>query len=792
MTIAAMVLGSAFSACAAESFAGKPVLSAGEPVFPPIPRAPGPSSWTFRDELSAPERFPAPAAGEGRTPWLKDRISRCFFGPVKRPPLFRDELMDDVDYYPDEYLKRLRREGVNGLWLTVAFRDLATAPFLPPPKDAARRFAKLRRTVETCARHDIKIWLFAIEPTYKWKNDSEIVRSHPDWFGPPARGTYRVMCSSAPEVRAYLESCAFEIFSKVPGLGGLIVLSHGECPSSCLSSVSPTSDGATPCPRCRKLKPWQIHVNTMGSVLKGVKRANPDAKVISWLYHPQAKPGRGKWVAELARHLPDGLVLQYNFESGIEAEQCGKIRCGGDYWLSEPGPGAPFKTVASAVREAGGEISAKIQTCNSHELATVPYVPVPGLLYRKFKAMRECGVTSSMLCWFFGSYPGIMNRAAGELAHSDFSESEDEFLLRLAAPQWGTQAGKVSAVWKSFSDGYANYPLDNSMQYYGPFHAGVVWPLWADVNLMPLVETWGPERPASGDMIGECLGRFDLADVIELAKKMKSGFDIALDIEAANAEREKDIGIMKALKILVSGGADIFDFYRLRATAIHRSRVVGDHAGAARCVDGMLATVDRAGKFTEEMISLCEADSRLGFHSEAESHQFHPASLRWRLGTLDATRRRLRSIAATLRKGLPYPESTFESSAPKAMVGGGEVRGSNLVWKAAATGSGDLVLTGRVSDPLKRFSVAVTDAAGTVNPKIHTPEISADGTFELVIPGSEWAEHEHERPGWILFQTNFGCGCPLWPASGKVSYGRLNIGAVWGRTFGRLVWPDAR
>lgn len=50
-----------------------------------------------------------------RTPWLRHRISRCFFGPIKRAPFYRDELMDDIDYYPAEYLNRLAHEGVNGL-----------------------------------------------------------------------------------------------------------------------------------------------------------------------------------------------------------------------------------------------------------------------------------------------------------------------------------------------------------------------------------------------------------------------------------------------------------------------------------------------------------------------------------------------------------------------------------------------------------------------------------------------------------------------------------------------------
>ena len=763
-----------------------------ESQFAPPPRAPGPESWKFLEELSSPEKFPAPPVGSGRKPWLKNRISRCFFGPIKRAPYFRDELLDDVDYYPDEYLKRLQREGVNGLWLTIAFRDLATASFLPPPPDAARRFAKLNKTVEKCSKYGIKIWLFAIEPTYRWKNDSDVVKAHPDWFGPVARGVYRVMCPSKQEVRDYLESCSYQIFSKAPGLGGLIILSHGECPSSCLSFIYPTSDGATSCKRCRSLRPWEIHANTMSSIMKGVKRANPEAQVVSWLYHPQAKPERGKWVEELARHVPEGLILQYNFESGIEAEQCGKIRCGGDYWLSEPGPGKPFETIASAVRQSGGEIAAKIQTCNSHELATVPYVPVPGLLYRKFKAMREFGVTTAMLCWYFGSYPGVMNRAAGELAYSDFTQSEDAFLLKLALPEWGEEAKKVARIWKSFSDGYANYPLDNSMQYYGPFHSGVIWPLWADVNLHPLVETWAPNRPMCGDMIGECLGKFTLLEAIDLAGRMKEDFNVPLDITPSNEERAKDIGILKALKILISGGADILEFYRLRAEAIYLSRNLGDHAAAINRVRQMLGIVDRAAKMTSEMILLCQADSRLGFHSEAESHQFHPSILKWRLSTLEMTRKRLEAISSRLQGGVDYPQSTFEISAPSAEVGGSEVNAAQLSWKAETNEAGDLIIKGRVQKELKAFSVAITDAAGTVNPKIYSPKIASDGTFELSFSSSMWNQVPHERPGWILFQTNFGCGKPLWPASDKISYGRLNIGAVWGRTFGRLVWPSMK
>lgn len=71
--------------------------------------------YAFIDELRG-NRGPFMEKGE-RTfrHWLGNRISRCFFGPIKRAPFFRDELMDEMDYYPDEYLNRLAGEGVNGL-----------------------------------------------------------------------------------------------------------------------------------------------------------------------------------------------------------------------------------------------------------------------------------------------------------------------------------------------------------------------------------------------------------------------------------------------------------------------------------------------------------------------------------------------------------------------------------------------------------------------------------------------------------------------------------------------------
>ena len=51
--------------------------------------------------------------------------------------------MDDVDYYPDAYLNRLAHEGVNGLWLSVEWKDISKTSFREPSPDMERRLAKL-------------------------------------------------------------------------------------------------------------------------------------------------------------------------------------------------------------------------------------------------------------------------------------------------------------------------------------------------------------------------------------------------------------------------------------------------------------------------------------------------------------------------------------------------------------------------------------------------------------------------------------------------------------------------
>lgn len=754
-----------------------------------------------------------------RKPWLKNRISRCFFGPIKRPPFNRDELLDDIDYYPGDYLGKLAREGINGLWITVEFRDLAETSFTKRDPLAQKRLEKLRKTVERCGKYGIKIWLFSIEPASLPKDDP-LLAAHPEWKGARGWRNDYAFCTSGESALRYLRESLADIFAQVPNLGGLINISHGERITNCLSALPAVSDAQVACPRCSKLPKWKIHADAARAMSEGMRESNPEAELISWLYQPQPEAERAPWVFDLARHVPEGVIIQYNFESGAFKKQLGRWRSGGDYWLSFCGPAQPFARIADAARASGAELSAKIQVGCSHEVATVPFVPAPGLLYDKYAQMKKAGCSSVMQCWYFGNYPGIMNEAAGELAFEDFNGAKEDFLVRIARPKWGANAGKAAKIWNACAEGYSHYPLSNDMQYYGPVHAGIVWPLHFDIGMRPLNPTWKPDGAPNGETIGEALENHSLEEALELARtvcaEMESAEPEMEEIEKSlapdDAGRRLDIGLMKALKIQFESARNILEFYLLRREAYFASRETGDRQKAGKLLARMAEIAREEAALSAKMAKLCAGDSRLGFHSEAESHLYSEKRLLWRIESLKAAEAQIESAREAVLRGEKLPESAFEKSAPKVRADGKWVAGKSMRWRLSKSGEG-LAFEAELGGDYGYDELSVTffDAAGTVFPQ--TIKFSRDGASEFcklartrvenpgggvwraeaLLPDLARGGNPALRPAWI-FVRRAASGSRSkarsidysWPECEKLPPWRLNIGPIRGDMFGRI------
>ena len=572
---------------------------------------------------------PLPENGE-HVPWLRNRVSRCFFGPIKRAPFFHDELTDDIDYYPEEYLQKLARDGVNGIWLTVVFREICSTTYFEENPLAEKRRAKLRQTVERCRRYGIKVWVFAIEPIF-WSPKNPPPQDHPEWVGPGAEHKdWRTFCIRSDSAKDYLRQSTYSLFSKVPHLGGLMMISHGERPTSCLSSLHSLREQDRPCPDC-SLSVGGILKEVLGALRSGMREAAPEAEVLSWLYQPWAEQ-HGEWIYHLPDELDqldDKVILAYNCESGCEKRQAGKLRIGGDYWQSAR-PSDRFGRMAQAAR-GRCRFAAKLQVCCSHELATVPFMPVPGMLYRKYKVLQDVGVTDVIQCWYFGNYPGLMSRAAGRLAFWDFRKGdENAFLTALAKTDWGEHAGQVVRAWQLFDAGYEAYPVNILMQYYGPMHDGAVWPLHLRLARRRLPRTWKPDAEPAGDAIGECLADFTLAEAAAVTLKMNRLWQQGLaELAGIKPEDgpENELALYEAIGLHFTAAADIFEFYRLRQKLTEGVDVLPE----------MEKILRREIRLTEDLCALAQQDSRLGYHSEAEVFKYYPAKLQWRLAELKRT-----------------------------------------------------------------------------------------------------------------------------------------------------------
>jgi len=608
-----------------------------------------------------------------RTFTVRSRISRCFFGPIKRLPLKRDELVDEIDYYPENYLNRLAHDGVNVLWISISFRDLCATPYFPSHgADAERRLAKLRRTVEACARHGIRVYGFTIEPSAfgqnyfseKQKTPEDLAR-YPMLAG-HRNGTISYFCTSTPEGLDYVEQAMATLFRAVPRLGGLINISYGEAATHCYSIGD--SMLKSNCPRCSQRQPEEVYAELLAAMARGMHSANPDAELVAWLYvsqireHPECNPEAIKEVMRrIAANVPTSVTLQFNFESNGEELQLGKIRPVLDYSLAHVGPSDLFRDCATAAVQAGAAMSAKLQVGCSHEVATVPFVPVPGNIYRKYKILRELGATRVMQSWFFGNYPSLMTRAAGRCSQSPFPETEEAFLHELASPQWGKNAPVIVRAWQKFRDAYNQFPANRQFAHYSPVHDCISWPLHLRPVDLPIAPSWQLGHKVSGDRIGECFAyNHTLAEILILCQRVCDGWDEGLRILSPladqvreNPENLQEIRVAEALSLQFRSALHVLTFYGLREELPWQNKTE-----QAAALTKMKSIAEKELRASRQLAILADQDSRLGFHSEAEGYKYFPAKLRWRADRIQTMLETdFPEVERLVEQGLPvFPE----------------------------------------------------------------------------------------------------------------------------------------
>ncbi len=609
-----------------------------------------------------------------RTPHMRARISHCFFSPINRPPNNGEELADDIDYYPEEYLNRLVHDGINGVWIYTKFCDLVPSKIIPEyGKDAERRLDKLNRVIAKCKKYGIRVYAFGIEPM---AIRGEMAEKYADIAGAGSHDGPS-FCTASERGKAYCKEAFETLFRACPELAGALICTIGERTTNCSSAYiyDDLKKEMHKCPRCKDKRLAEVLAQATDAMREGMRAAGTDAEYFSWTY------GHRGWdydeIEEYVRLLPDDVGMVQGLEDNGRCMQLGKERMAIDYWLSFIGPSEMFKRTALAAKKYGKTLFTKTQVCCSHEVATVPYVPVPGILFEKYKAMHEYGVEGVIQCWYFGNYPSMMNKAAGEMAFlHDFSdESKKAFLKDLAGIYWGkSKAEKIVKAWEFFAEGYLHYPTNIMFSYYGPMHDGPVWLLQLLPKNWQLPQSWQYGDPMDGDRIYECLlNGHTLEEAVELATILsdnwKKGLATMQEFMRPDTEEENDQRLVaEALDCQFESGKNILKFYLLREK-------LGLKEGDANAIlDEMEAIVRKEIKNSRRLFLISKHDGRLGFHSEAEGFRYFPEKLEARakyLETLLETEfAEVRKRVAEGKAPLEYYEG-IEPGAPRYTLGSG-------------------------------------------------------------------------------------------------------------------------
>jgi hypothetical protein len=392
--------------------------------------------------------------------------------------LYGDPLMDEwIDPFPDGFLEKLARVGVNGVWLQAVLRTLAPSRMFPEfGRDCETRLRNLAALVQRAKHYGVKIYLYLNEPR---SMPTEFFASRPEIKGTHDTGEEGLyaMCTSSPEVRQWLSDGLAHAFRQVPELGGIFCITASENLTNCFSHGL-----AQFCPRCSKRQGAEVIAEVIQTFRDGVRRSSNDAEVIAWDWG-----WGGDWsqggpdAAEVIQKLPKDVALLSVSEWNQAINRGGFAARVGEYSLSVVGPGPRATRHWEKARQRGLATLAKVQLNNTWEISAVPYIPVPNLVVEHCENLLKYGVNGLMLSWTLGGYPSPNLEVAKEYYFSPLPKS-GQALRKVAVRRYGQEAAALALeAWKAFSEAFVEYPMEGGkLVYHIPTQHGPANPLRVD------------------------------------------------------------------------------------------------------------------------------------------------------------------------------------------------------------------------------------------------------------------------------------------------------------------------
>lgn len=581
---------------------------------------------------------------------------------------YRDEVGNAPAVYTDDVLRAIAGAGFNAIWVRGKLglmMDSAVFPELNEPQ-AGRRRAGMADLIARADRLGVGVYLFFNEPL-ALPEDHPFWRTHADVRGQAHRdyGEMRdsvALCTSSPAVQRYLRDAVDSVLRDLPGLRGVILITATEYFTHCWShharfplndGVNPTTPRSMMCRRCLKREPADI-VGELVTIWRDAAAAvTPSPRVLCWnwswsQWYPDPQ-------TEVFERLPQGIQMMLDFERGTQVVRDGRALPVDEYSLSVAGPSERFVLSKREADRRRLPVNAKMQLGTTHEIATVPNLPLMERLHAKLVRLTQQGVVGIMGTWNFGCSL-TLNTAAVGLYCEDPTRYADArlFLSTLADRYLGvTEADDLLLGWKRFGEAFEHYPFSIRFLYVSPLNESPAYPLIPRYEDTPLGGSW--VEHGYGDRLDDALTPgFSAAETADAFAALADAWDEGLRLmerafDAGSADatqrrhRQKERSCARMIGTQMRCTSNIFRFHAWR------QRRIAELGLRAPC-DVPLDETGRAIlkselSLTEKARDLCAADPRLGLHQECHAYFYNAEKIG---GKIEG----LRSCLSDARRGV--------------------------------------------------------------------------------------------------------------------------------------------
>ena len=529
------------------------------------------------------------------------RMVYSYFG------LFGDPLIDpNLEPIPDGLLARLAEMGVNGIWMHVVLRQLASGGETFPEfgEGHEQRLKMLGKLVDQAKRYGIGIYLYMNEPRAM---PLGFFKNRPGMAG-VREGEFQTLCTSDPRVRKWLGDSLAHVFREVPDLGGVFTITASENLTNCASHGQHKQ-----CPRCRARTDAEIIAEVNATIEEGVHRSSPQARVIAWDWGWK----RHGDAPDIISLLPEDIAVMSVSEWSLPIERGGVKSTIGEYSISSVGPGPRATKHWRYAKERGLKAVAKVAFNNTWELSAVPYLPVMNLIAEHCENLQRAGVDGMMLSWTLGGYP-----SPNLLVSQKFSRSEqttkESVLQEIAFRRYGSEATPhVLSAWSKFSEAFREFPYSGGTMYLAPQQLGPANLLFVEPTDYAATMVGFPY-----DDLKSWRGPYPEGVFAEQFEKIVTGWNAGLQdlrsaIEIAKGEErrrlESDLSVARAVALHFASVANQVRFVMLRDELLH--------GGANELRTKIDQVILREISLARKLLEVTNQDSRIGY--EASNHYYY-------------------------------------------------------------------------------------------------------------------------------------------------------------------------